>query len=100
MKFFKQFLGKTNEYDEYNDIYDNGDDNGIDYSELDENDDPEEIIDSIRGTVTRGDCILCNAKNAMTYDGFICFICSECGNSVHEDTYYRWIAGYPVSIED
>lgn len=31
-------------------IYDNGDDSGIDYSDLTENEDPEEIIDAMRGT--------------------------------------------------
>ena len=87
--------------DEYNDIYDNGDDDGIDYSELDGYEFEESIdeaIDRLRGTIGRGDCLYCNAKNGMKYDGFICFICSECGNSVHEDTYYRWAAGYPVDF--
>lgn len=30
--------------DEHDFIYDNGDDSGIDYSELDENEDPEEVV--------------------------------------------------------
>ena len=86
--------------DEYDYIYDNGDDDGIDYSEPVENDDPEEAVDRIRGTIGQGDCLYCNAKNGMKYDGFICFICSECGMSVHEDIYYRWAAGYPVEFDN
>lgn len=82
--------------DEYEEIYDNN----MDYAEVDENDDPEEVIESLRGTIGQGDCLYCSAKNGMKYDGFICFICSECGMSVHEDVYYRWAAGYPVSFEE
>lgn len=86
--------------DEYDYIYDNGDDNNVDYSDLDENEDPEEAIDRLRGTIGRGDCLYCGAKDAMTYEGYVCFICSECGRSTHEDIYYRWAAGYPVEFED
>lgn len=94
-------FGKKDEYDY---IYDNGDDDDIDYSELDgyefedSEEDVDEAIDRLRGTIGRGDCLYCNAKNGMKYDGFICFVCSECGNSVHEDAYYRWAAGYPVEF--
>ena len=48
MKFFERFLGKKNDFDEYEDIYDNGDDDGIDYSELDGyefEEDPDENTD-------------------------------------------------------
>lgn len=96
MGFFK--FGKKK--DEYDYIYDNGDDSGIDYSELDENEDPEEAVDRMRGTISRGDCIYCGAKNAMEYVGNICFVCSKCGQSVHEDIYYRWAAGYPIDFSD
>lgn len=86
--------------DEYDFIYDNGDDSGIDYSDLSENEDPEDVIDSLRGTIGRGDCIYCDSKDSMEYDGFVCFICSHCGKSVHEDIYYRWAAGYPIDFDD
>lgn len=87
------FGKKRNEYDL---IYDTNDD----YEELDENEDPEELIEKLRGTISRGDCLYCNAKNAMEYDGVICFICNKCGKSVHEDIYYRWAAGYPIKFEE
>ena len=80
------------EKDEYEEIYDDE----IDYEELDENDDPDEVIANLKGTIGRGDCLYCNAKHAMVYDGFMCFICSECGMSIHEDLYYRWAAGYSI----
>lgn len=83
-------------YDEYDEIYDNN----MDYEEVDENEDVEDAIERLRGTIGRGDCLVCNAKNGMKYDGFICFICSECGMSVIEDTYYRWAAGYPVEFDN
>lgn len=85
--------------DEYEEIYDNGDDNGIDYSDLDENEDPEEAIEEIRGTIESGDCIYCNGRNTMKYDGSICFVCSKCRRSTHEDIYYRWVAGYSIEFE-
>ena len=83
--------------DEYDYIYDSDE---LDYSELDENDDPEVAIEKLRGTIGRGDCLYCNAKNGMKYDGFICFICSECNKSIHEDMYYRWAAGYAIEFEE
>jgi hypothetical protein len=91
-------LNKKDENHDY--VYDHGDDGGIDYSELDENEDPEEVVNELRGTIGRGDCLYCGAKNGMKYEGFVCFICSECQKSVHEDIYYRWAAGYPVEFED
>lgn len=93
------FGKKKDEYDEIygDDIFDNGDDDGIDYSELDQyefEEDVDNIINKMRGTIQEGDCLYCNAKNAMKYDGSICFICSKCNWSAHEDVYYTWVAGY------
>lgn len=85
--------------DEYDVIYEYDFEDSRCYEELDENDE-EESIDRLRGTIGRGDCIYCNAKNGMEYEGHICFICTECGKSVHEDIYYRWAAGYVIQIED
>lgn len=82
--------------DEYEEIYENN----MAYEEVDENEDPDEAIEKIRGTIGRGDCLYCYAKNGMIYDGFICFICSVCKRSVHEDIYYRWAAGYSIEFED
>ena len=82
--------------DEYDDIYDNN----MQYEEVDENEDPDEAIERLRGTIGRGSCLYCSAKNGMKYDGFICFVCSKCGMSVHEDIYYRWAAGYSIDFED
>ena len=94
MSTFKNFKKK----DEYDRLYDYDDD--ICYEELYENEDPEELIDKLRGNIGRGDCLYCDGKNTMEYEGHICFICAECGKSVHEDIYYRWAAGYDVEFEN
>lgn len=60
----------------------------------------EEEIEALRDTIGRGDCLYCSSKDAMEYDGQICFICNVCGRSVHEGIYYRWAAGYPIEFED
>lgn len=60
----------------------------------------EEAIEEIRGNIGRGDCVYCGAKHAMEYIGDICFICSSCGKSVHEDIYYRWALGYEINLEE
>lgn len=72
--------------DEYELIYDS---NSID-----------DDIENLRGTIGRGDCVYCGAKDAMEYEGHICFICSKCGKSVHEDTYYAWASGHDIKMED
>ena len=92
-------MNKNNKKDEYYRIYNYRNKGNTDYEIVDENEDPEEVIEKLKGTIGRGDCIYCYAKNGMKYDGLICFICSECGNSVHEDIYYRWAAGYPINFE-
>lgn len=80
-------MGRSNRKDEYNRLYEY---DGI----------LEERIEDLRGNIGRGDCIYCGAKNAMEYEGYICFICSQCGKSVHEDTYYAWAAGIDITFED
>lgn len=85
--------------DEYEFIYDNGDDSGIDYSDSSECD-PEEAVAGLRGNVSSGSCLYCGAHNGMKYEGNICFICSVCGRSIHEDLYYRWMAGYEIEMDD
>lgn len=93
------FSGTGKKRDEYDLIYNNS--NIIhDYEELDENEDVEETIERIRNTIGRGDCIYCGAKHAMEYEGHICFICSKCGKSVHEDIYYRWAAGCTIEFDE
>lgn len=87
------FDSNSKKKDEYDLIYDY-DAEYLDY------DDEDEEIEKIRYTIGRGDCLYCGAKNAMEYEGTICFICSSCGKSVHEEIYYRWAAGYTVVFED
>lgn len=73
------------------------------YSLIYDSDTEDEIsnkIDELKGNIGRGDCIYCGAKDSMEYVGNICFICSKCGKSVHEDIYYAWIAGYEIEIEE
>ena len=92
--------GRGNKKDEYDRLYNYDSEDCRNYEELDENEDPEDVIDRLRNTIGRGDCIYCGAKNAMEYEGQICFICNSCGKSVHEDLYYRWAAGYDIEFED
>lgn len=93
MDSFEKNVKKKDEYDL---IYNND----LDYEELDETETEDEAIEKIRYTIGRGDCLYCGAKNAMEYEGTICFICSSCGKSVHEEIYYRWAAGYTIELED
>ncbi len=97
MTFFDRH--KDNDYD---DIFDNGDDSGIDYSELDGcefEEDEYDIIERMRDEVAGGDCLYCNARDSMVHDGER-FVCSVCGKSVCEDVYFAWAGGIPVEIED
>lgn len=93
-------MGADKRKDEYDLIYDYDEEDSRNYEELDENETPEEAVENLRGTIGRGDCIYCGAKNAMEYEGNICFICNTCGKSCHEDIYYRWAAGYNIDFED
>lgn len=86
--------------DEYDRIYNYDTEDSRYYEELTESEDPEEIVNELRNTIGRGDCMYCHAKDGMEYEGHICFICKECGKSVHEDIYYRWLAGYSIEIDD
>lgn len=60
--------------------------------------DVDEMIESMKGTVERGDCLYCGAKDAMVYTGNICFICDKCSKSVHEDIMYAKKLGLPVRL--
>lgn len=84
--------------DEYDIIY--YEEDCRNYEELDENESPEDAIERLRGTISRGDCIYCGAKSAMYYEGNVCFVCEKCKKSVYEDTYYLWMAGYEITFED
>jgi hypothetical protein len=52
----------------YDFIYDNGDDSGIDYSELYENEDPEEVIAELRETLGKGPCPKCGGDSMIPDD--------------------------------
>ena len=86
--------------DNYDDIYDYDIEDSRLYEEFDENESIEDRIEELRGTIGRGDCLYCGAKNAMIYEENICFICNKCGKSVHEDIYYRWAAGEEIDLKD
>ena len=89
--------------DDRNDIFDNGEDDGIDYSDLDEYDEEEAIEEEIaplRGTIEVGDCIMCGAKLSAVFNKECnCFYCSECHYAVDEDFYLMWLKGFHVEIE-
>lgn len=84
--------------EEYDLIY-NSINNDI-FEDFSESDDIEENLKKLKGNISRGDCLYCNSKNTMEYEGHICFICRECGSAVHEDIYYRWAAGYAIEFEE
>lgn len=84
--------------DEYDIIYD-FEDSRI-FEELNECEDEEDAIEHLRGTIVKGKCIYPDCQGEMIYVGNICFVCSMCGRSVHEDIYYRWAAGYTIEFED
>ena len=90
-------LGKKEEYE---DIYGWDEDDPRNYEDLSEEEDVEARIEELRGTIGRGTCLYCGVRNAMRYEAGTCFICTECGKSVHEDVYYRWIAGEDIEMED
>jgi ribosomal protein S27AE len=86
--------------DEHDFIYDNGDDSGIDYSDLSESEDPEDVIAELRETLGKGPCPKCG-KTEMVPDGKgYCYYCLECGYAENQDAYLRDLAGYPVEYED
>lgn len=89
-----------NRDNEYNNIYDYDIEDNTNYEDLDECDNLEEVVERLKDVIGRGDCIYCGAKHGMEYDGHICFICSKCGKSVHEDLYYRWAAGYDLDFDE
>lgn len=70
-----------------------------DYEEFSEGQSDEEIIEDMRGTIEKGTCVYCHARFGMKYDGSICFICSKCGKSIHEDSYYLWLAGRDLEFD-
>ena len=92
------FFRRKKKESEWSGIYD--DDLGFDPSEADENPDPDDEIDKLRGTVDRGPCMFCGKNDCMVEQGGVCFICEKCGESIDEDGYYRWLAGYDVSFDD
>jgi len=89
-----------NKKDEYNFIYDNGDDSGIDYSELDENEDPEEVIVRLKETLGKGPCPKCGKVSMVPDAKGFCYYCLECGWAESQDAYLRDLAGYPVEYVD
>ncbi len=84
----------------YDDLYDNKLTDVHEWEELDENEAPEDIIERLRGTIDRGDCMYCGGVDTMTYEGNVCFVCSKCGQSTHEDTYYLWWSGCDIDFID
>lgn len=60
----------------------------------------EAEIEELRGNVTRGSCLYCHEPNGMIYEGNICFVCTKCNQSVHEDLYYRWLVGGDIQNDE
>jgi ribosomal protein S27AE len=85
---------------EYDFIYDNGDDSGIDYSDLDENEDPKEVIAELKETLGKGPCPKCGEDSMIPDDEGFCYYCLECGYAENQEVYLRGLAGYPVDYVD
>lgn len=85
---------------EYEVIYDFEDDDSRNYEELDENESVEDAVERIKNSYGRGDCMFCGTVNGMIRENTMCLICESCGRAVHEDIYFRWLAGYDVEFED
>lgn len=89
--------------DEYNDIFDNGEENGIDYSELGDyefEDDREEELESVRG-ISSGECYRYSCSGTMTLQDDSYFICDCCNTIVDAELYYGWLIGmYDLENED
>ena len=60
----------------------------------------EEEIEELRGNVVRGACLYCHKPNGMIYEGDICFVCTECNQSIHENLYYRWLVGGDIENDE
>jgi len=88
------------EKDEYDFIYDNGDDSGIDYSALSEAEDPEDAVDRLREELERGPCPKCRKVTMVRSETGVCYYCLDCGYAEHEVIYLRNLAGYPMETED
>lgn len=82
--------------EEYEFIYDNGDDSGIDYSDLSENEDPDEVIARLEESLGRGPCPQCNNITMVPDDKGVCYFCTECGYAEHKELYLRGLAGYSI----
>lgn len=101
--------------DKYEDVWDNGEDDGIDYSDLagyeyeDESIgdyvDPEEdadisarwdAIDRLRGKVKKGKCIFCGKRNGMHLTPMGNYACQYCHDTVPDEVYLQWYAGFDV----
>lgn len=92
-------MGKYDKED-YDFIFDNGDDAGFDYSDPDIGEaEMEDAIEEIRGTIARGDCCLCGAPNAMVYYGDY-FYCDKCKEAVDENLFYRDFLGENLHFDE
>lgn len=102
-------FNKNNDETDFADIWDNGEDDLIDYSDLSgyefENDDDVEVdeetearweaIEKLQGTIEYGKCIYCGLEKGMHFnkDWFFCKTCHDC---VPAEVYYQWYAGFDV----
>lgn len=96
--------------DTYEEIWDNGEDDGIDYSDLSgyEFDDIVEVdqetearwdaVSRLEGTIKYGECIFCGKERGMHFNkGW--FFCKTCHDCIPAEVYYQWYAGFDVYIE-
>lgn len=91
-------FGKKKKKIGWSGIYD--DDLGFDPSEVDENPDPEDVVEELRGTVNRGPCMFCYENDAMVNNDDVCFICEKCGESIDYEGYLYWLAGYQLEFNE
>ena len=86
------------ERDDFSLPYD--DELGFDPSDPELYSDGEDEIEALRGTIDSGVCLICGEPDGMKFTDGVCFVCSKCGQSVSDETYYRWAAGYETEFDD
>jgi predicted RNA-binding Zn-ribbon protein involved in translation (DUF1610 family) len=84
--------------DEYDFIY--GEDDGIDYAHLDENESPEEVIARLKEELGKGPCPRCGEVEMVPDEKGYCYYCLKCGFADEANLYLRELAGYPTEEVD
>lgn len=89
MSLFERFLKEKDDFDP--------DEN---WEQEESEDEIEEDIKTYWGTIDKGDCIFCHAKDAMKNYDEVCFVCNKCKQSIDYKGYLIWASGHQITFED